>query len=160
MATLGERLRDLILEKGLTQNEFAEIIVIKPATIHGYVTNSREPDNETQLKFAEYFDVSLDYLTGRANVRWSAPTKDVRNKSKNRPDDWDGFFKSPENKKYLDLARALAKKGCNRDDFKLLLSLVKPDKVKGYAMLIGKIKQNGIDPRKIIGFSLKTDVKL
>ena len=70
MTTLGERLRDLIIEKGISQKEFARIMDMEARTLHGYMSNFREPNNETQMRFAEFFDVNLDYLTGRANVRW------------------------------------------------------------------------------------------
>ena len=160
MATLGERLGNLIREKGITQKEFAKIMDINASTLHGYISNFREPNNETQMKFAEFFGVSLDYLVGHTNVQWPVSTENRKSQSENRPDGSDDFLNSAKNKKYLDLARALAEKGYNCNDIELLSSFIMPDEVKKYASLIRKIKRKGIDPLKIIGFSLKTEVKL
>jgi len=54
----------------------------------------------------------------------------------------------------------LGEKGYNCNDIELLGSIIMPDEVKKYTALIRKIKKKGIDPLKIIGFSLKNDVKL
>lgn len=67
--TLGERLKILIEEKGIDQKKFAEIFSLSPTTVSGYVTNYRSPNDELKKKFADYFDVSLDYLLGRTNIR-------------------------------------------------------------------------------------------
>ena len=158
MTTLGERLRDLILEKRLKQKEFAKIMDIKAPTLHGYITNFREPYNETLIKFAEFFDVSLDYLVGRTSVRW--PTSAENENTQNSSDDSDSFLNSPKNKKYLDLVKALAEEGYDCDDIELMNSFLTPDEVKAYTSLIRKINRKGIDPLKIIGFSLKDDDKL
>jgi len=69
MATLGERIKSLVKEKGLEQQEVAEILGLKTSTFNGYVGDKREPTIDYLRKFAEYFDVSIDYLTGYSDVR-------------------------------------------------------------------------------------------
>ena len=38
------------------------------STISGYENEAREPDFETLVKFADFFDCSIDYLLGRTDV--------------------------------------------------------------------------------------------
>ncbi|KLU66716.1 HTH-type transcriptional regulator ImmR [Desulfosporosinus acididurans] len=61
---LGKRLRGLRLAKGLKQDELAEKISIARGSIGNYETGARTPDAEILLKFADFFDVSADYLLG------------------------------------------------------------------------------------------------
>ncbi|MDS1004925.1 helix-turn-helix transcriptional regulator [Clostridium sporogenes] len=65
----GDRLKDLRERKQLTQNEFASILGIGRTTLSHYELNNREPDFETLEKIANYFDVSIDYLVGRTNLK-------------------------------------------------------------------------------------------
>lgn len=67
MATIGDRLRYLIHERGLEQKQFAQMFGLKVSTLNGYVTNYRTPDIELQKRFADYFGVSVDYLIGRTD---------------------------------------------------------------------------------------------
>lgn len=69
MATIGERLRYLITERGMEQKQFAEIFGLKVSTLNGYVTNYRAPDIDMQKKFADFFGVTVDYLIGRTDER-------------------------------------------------------------------------------------------
>lgn len=52
-------------EKKLTQKEIAKILNIKQQTYNNYETGKRTPDIEMLIKIADYYKVSLDYLTGR-----------------------------------------------------------------------------------------------
>lgn len=56
------RLRSLIEEHGLTQKQVAKDINIAPSTIGGYAQGTSEPDFDTLIRIAEYFDVTTDYL--------------------------------------------------------------------------------------------------
>lgn len=69
MSTIGERLRYLISERGLDQKQFAELFGLKVSTLNGYVTNYRTPDVELQKRFADFFNVSVDYLIGRTDEK-------------------------------------------------------------------------------------------
>ncbi|HIU68502.1 MAG TPA: helix-turn-helix transcriptional regulator [Candidatus Scubalenecus merdavium] len=59
---LGDKLRGLIEERGLTQKEIAKQLNIAPSTMGSYVQNTREPDFDTLKLLANYFQVSADYL--------------------------------------------------------------------------------------------------
>jgi len=66
---IGNRLRELRIEKGLLQKDLAEILQITQQTISLYESNQREPDNQTLIKIANYFNVSVDYLLNRTNIK-------------------------------------------------------------------------------------------
>lgn len=69
MARIGERLRGLIKEHGLQQKEAAALLGMKVTTFSGYVNNYREADIDVLITIADFFGVSLDYLTGRVEER-------------------------------------------------------------------------------------------
>lgn len=69
MATIGERLRYLITERGMEQKQFAELFGLKVSTLNGYVTNYRAPDIDMQKRFADFFGVTVDFLIGRTDER-------------------------------------------------------------------------------------------
>lgn len=57
-----DTLRTLIDERGLTQKQLAQDLKIPVSTLGGYVQGTSEPDFETLKLFANYFNVSADYL--------------------------------------------------------------------------------------------------
>ena len=64
--TFGERLQLLRKNKGITQVQMADILEMTERAYRRYENNQSTPHYETLLKIADYFDVSLDYLTGRS----------------------------------------------------------------------------------------------
>lgn len=66
---LGERLKELRKEKKLLQKELAYDLNLSQETISLYETNRREPDYTTLIKIADYFNVSVDYLLGRTDIK-------------------------------------------------------------------------------------------
>lgn len=62
---IGKRIQQLRKEKDLTQEELSLELAVSRSSLSLYETDRREPDGETLLKIADYFDVSLDYLFGR-----------------------------------------------------------------------------------------------
>lgn len=67
-----KNLRKLRKEKNISMKKLGEDINVAESTISLYETGKREPDYETLKKIAEYFDVSIDYLLGRVDVRKEA----------------------------------------------------------------------------------------
>ena len=61
---LGDLLAELREDRGLTQLELSEQLHISNSSISAYETGARLPNLETLLAFAEYFDVTTDYLLG------------------------------------------------------------------------------------------------
>ena len=62
--TIGERLTKLREEKGFMQKDVAEKLGIAPNTLSGYERDLRNPDSETLLKLASFYNVTVDYLLG------------------------------------------------------------------------------------------------
>lgn len=67
MKIFGERLRELRIGKGMTQKQFAQLLNVSGNTIHCWETDKQEPSMTMLLFISEYFEVSLDYLFGRAD---------------------------------------------------------------------------------------------
>lgn len=59
------RLKELRLSNGIKRSDFAREIGINAGTIANYENAIREAPYEFLVKFADYFDVSVDYLLGR-----------------------------------------------------------------------------------------------
>ena len=62
------RLKELRNKRKISQLKLAIDLNMNQNTISRYENMEREADYETLIKFADYFDVSLDYLLGRENV--------------------------------------------------------------------------------------------
>ena len=65
----GYRLRELRKNAGLQQSEFGSYFELSPSAIGSYERGEREPSIELIVKFADYFNVSLDYLLGRSEQK-------------------------------------------------------------------------------------------
>ena len=61
----SDRLKSLRVGKGLKQRELAAIVGIRNTTISMMESGERGPSAEVLCALADYFDVPLDYLTGR-----------------------------------------------------------------------------------------------
>lgn len=58
----GKRLKELRTEKGLSQQKLGEIFGFCNQTISFWESGNREPDLDTLLEIAHYFEVSLEEL--------------------------------------------------------------------------------------------------
>jgi transcriptional regulator with XRE-family HTH domain len=62
----GDRIKMLRERNGYSQKFLAEKIGVKNNTLSSYESENRRPDYETLQKFADLFEVSIDYiLTGK-----------------------------------------------------------------------------------------------
>ena len=61
------RLKELRKTRNVSQLKLALDLNMNQNTISRYENMEREADYETLVKFADYFDVSLDYLLGRSD---------------------------------------------------------------------------------------------
>lgn len=59
------RLKELRLESGLKRSELAQALGIHQNTLANYENETRQAPYEFLIIFADYFDVSIDYLLGR-----------------------------------------------------------------------------------------------
>ncbi|MGL6187160.1 MAG: helix-turn-helix domain-containing protein [Clostridium chrysemydis] len=68
----GTRLKELRKDKGLTQSQLADILKTSPSSIGMYEQNRRTPDTETLQTLSDFFNVSVDYLIGKSDIKESA----------------------------------------------------------------------------------------
>lgn len=66
---LSKRLKELRKEKGLSQIQVAIYCDITEKTYQNYELMTREPKLEILIRLADYYGVSLDWLTGRTDIR-------------------------------------------------------------------------------------------
>lgn len=93
-AIFGKRLRDLRMQKKMTQSDIGKFLHVSKVSVSGYENGTREPDQASSIKLADLFDVTLDYLNGRTND--PKPLK----KTDNGPD----LIAAHLDKKYSDLS--------------------------------------------------------
>lgn len=64
MSILGERLKKLRNQHKLTQGQLAERLGLVRGSYANYENGSREPDLEQIQKFANFYNISVQYLMG------------------------------------------------------------------------------------------------
>ena len=60
MKEVAERLRELRLSVKLSQAKMGQIVGVRQSSLDRYEHNSASPSFETLVRYADYFDVSLD----------------------------------------------------------------------------------------------------
>ena len=68
MSKFGERLNKLRQDRGLAQQELANLFHISNSTISSYETGTRIPDIVFLEELSKYFHVSTDYLVGLSDT--------------------------------------------------------------------------------------------
>ena len=61
---LGKTIKELRLEEGISQRELGNRLNVCNQTVSFWESGQREPDLDTLLKIAKYFNVTTDYLLG------------------------------------------------------------------------------------------------
>lgn len=64
----GKKLKALRTAKKISQKEFGKRFGLAESTIGMYERDERRPDFELLNKFADFFEVSTDYLLGRTDT--------------------------------------------------------------------------------------------
>lgn len=72
MDTFGDRLKHLRLSKNLSLRELAQICETSKSAIHLYENNKRKPKIETLEAIADTFNVDIDYLLCKTDIKNSA----------------------------------------------------------------------------------------
>lgn len=67
MASFATRLKELRTGAKLTQQDLADTIKVSKSTISMYENGKRLPEYETLEAIADYFNVDMDYLTGKSD---------------------------------------------------------------------------------------------
>ena len=69
MELFSIRFKEERKNKGLTQEQLAKEFFLNKSSISRYEKGTQMPEMVMLQKFAEYFDVSVDYLLGRTDER-------------------------------------------------------------------------------------------
>lgn len=67
MKEIADKLRTLRENGKLSQEKMASLVGMKQSSINRYENDQSNPSLETLLRYADYFDVSLDYIFGRTD---------------------------------------------------------------------------------------------
>lgn len=63
-----ENLKKLRNKKGVSQQKLADAIEVSQQSINKYENHKIEPDIQTLIKLADYFETSVDYLIGHTDI--------------------------------------------------------------------------------------------
>jgi len=121
MTTFGERFKELRKELGMTQEELATKFYTTKSSISRYENNENIPEINTLQSFADFFDVSVDYLLGRTDIRYH-------------------YDKNTETLQNDPELQALWNKLKERPDLQLLFKQIKDVDSKGIQQIIRIIK--------------------
>lgn len=69
MKTLGEILKNLRLEKNLSQGDLAKYLDVTRQTISNWEMDKRIPSNEMMEFIADFYNVDMDYLFGKTEIK-------------------------------------------------------------------------------------------
>jgi len=74
-----EIFRQLLQENKLSANKFATIVGISQSTLSDWKRNVSVPKTDKLQIIASYFDVSIDYLLGKTDIKKQPPTRELSN---------------------------------------------------------------------------------
>ncbi|KJZ83191.1 helix-turn-helix domain-containing protein [Clostridium butyricum] len=77
---MGERIKLLRKEQGITQDQLAEYINVSRSSVNGYENDGVEPSLNVLVKIADRFNVSLDYLLERTEEKYNINILDTDTK--------------------------------------------------------------------------------
>lgn len=142
MQNFSNRLISLRKERGLTQEDLANLIHKKRSTVSGYETEGKEPDLDTVCWLANYFGVSTDYLLGYSDER-----NHVEQVFFNDKVNFERHYKNLPAELRSVVSRCF-------DSFYLLLSrdmqLARPERLRVYEELLHTLQSQRADIRKAI----------
>jgi len=69
MENFSKNLKEVRMQKGLSQKQMAELLGVSYRTYQNYELMTREPKLEILIRIADLYNVSLDYLVGRTDKK-------------------------------------------------------------------------------------------
>ena len=66
---ISARIRVLLNENNMTQNQLAEVVGFSSSLISQWLSGTKLPKIDEIIKIADYFDVSVDYICGISDIR-------------------------------------------------------------------------------------------
>lgn len=110
MSELSERLKSLIIEKGILQKDLAKKLKLSPQTLNLYINGKREPSIDTLKALAESLNVSVNYLINDYNnLSGKEETADHYYINDDARDLAQFMFENPEYKVLFDASRKVKK---------------------------------------------------
>ena len=93
------RFKNLRLERRLSTQELADRLQISLSLVNQYESGRRSPTRKRQEELARFFNVDVDYLMGRSDVRQISELKTVRDQalSGHEMAVIEGYRSAPEN---------------------------------------------------------------
>jgi len=117
MKVVAKRLTDLRTSLDFSQMRMAKQIGISQSALYRYENDIAPVPDKTLLKYAEFFDVSLDYIFGRTDKPEGTTFKnepEVLSRKAIREDEWNDFVeacfdpRSPMNKRLKEMILQMA----------------------------------------------------
>lgn len=65
---LGSKLRELRFELGISQRKLGEMLGFSNQAVSTWENGLREPDCDSLIEIAKFFNVSVDYLLGLSEI--------------------------------------------------------------------------------------------
>lgn len=124
---VGKRIKELRKRLSLTQEELAERVGVSRSALANYESGLREPKGDILVRFAKVFNITTDYLLGKAG-RTNNPKPTDNNHSDPTPEQRIAEALA-DNLELLEFFQELTK----RDDLQLLFKQTKslsPDSIK------------------------------
>lgn len=81
---ISKRLKLLRESKELSQKDLASFLGVSPSTIGMYESDKRTPDSDMLNRIANYFDVTVDYLLGRSDIKKPFGTKSLKDSNEKK----------------------------------------------------------------------------
>ncbi|WP_084770606.1 helix-turn-helix domain-containing protein [Paenibacillus barengoltzii] len=63
-----KRIRDLRIDRDLTQQQIAQLLNISQATYSRYENGNLDVPSSVLIKLANFYNVSVDYILGQTNI--------------------------------------------------------------------------------------------
>ena len=94
-----ENLKSLRESAAVSQKQLADAIGVSQQSINKYENHNIEPDIDTLIRIADYFDTSVDYLIGHTAIRRKIEYATTYELNEEESKVVDGFRKLPKKQK-------------------------------------------------------------
>lgn len=139
----GKRLEMLMDEQKMSQVQLADALEIKKQSINSYIKGKSRPELDVLMRFADFFDCSVDFLLGRDDFRSYNQFKNYDAMIEKNFSDSLNILGFDKRDYYLDVItrhtnmyRATEGKAYNMEHFELTISLI--EQIGELTMLIVK----------------------
>lgn len=154
----GERLELLMKEQNLSQVQLADAMEIKKQSINSYLKGKSRPELDVLMRFADFFECSVDYLLGREDFRNYQHMKTYDEMIEKDFIDSLSFLSSGKREYYLEIITRFTNyfqltegKSYNEKDFDLLTEIIEQiNEIR----LLNTQADNAISVNKPITFSI------